>query len=122
LIRTGPVRASRKATAGLNSQRALPGLGSTPYRYYAAGFYLLSTAIRSAIAYFGHLRRRIRALSREAVFPRDDVASLKHLVDTPRGTVPTLQTQLRQAHKAPLTTSGTPSPSWPAKSRTCASR
>ena len=67
--------------------------------YYAAGFYLLSTAIRPATAYFGHLRRRIRVLSREAAFPRDDVVSLKHLVDTLGGTVRTLQTQLRQAQQ-----------------------
>src|SRR6266567_5437984 len=31
-IRTGPVHASRKATAGLNSRIAIPRLGLTPYR------------------------------------------------------------------------------------------
>jgi hypothetical protein len=67
--------------------------------YYAAGFYLLSTAIRPATAYFAHLRGRIGVLSQEAVFPRDDVVSLKHLVDTLGRTVRTLQAELRQAQE-----------------------
>ena len=45
--------------------------------YYLAGFFLLSTALRPASAYFSHLRQRISTLEREATFPRDDVLTLK---------------------------------------------
>jgi hypothetical protein len=49
--------------------------------YYVAGFYLLSTALRPAGAYFAHLRQRISALGRETTHPRDDVVTLRHKVD-----------------------------------------
>lgn len=45
--------------------------------YYLAGFFLMSTAVRPAGAYFSHLRQRIGALGHEAAFPRDDVLALK---------------------------------------------
>ncbi len=45
--------------------------------YYFAGFYLFSAAIRPAVAYFSHLRRRIGELSRETLYPRDDVVTLR---------------------------------------------
>ncbi|MER6098546.1 hypothetical protein ABT154_22355 [Streptomyces sp. NPDC001728] len=43
--------------------------------YWFAGFFLLSTFYRPAGAYFGQLRRRLRALLREVTFPRDDVVA-----------------------------------------------
>jgi hypothetical protein len=49
--------------------------------YYVAGFYLLSTVVRPAGAYFAHLRQRISALGRETTHPRDDVVTLRHKVD-----------------------------------------
>ncbi len=45
--------------------------------YYVTGFYLLSATIRPAVAYFAHLRERIRALSAESRFPRDDVRTMR---------------------------------------------
>lgn len=67
--------------------------------YYFAGFYLLSAAVRPAVAYFAHLRDRIRALTRETTHPRDDVASLKHKVDTMATTLSGLQAELGQARR-----------------------
>ena len=49
--------------------------------YYIAGISLLSTAFRPAAAYFGHLRERIKVLTRESTHPRDDVATLLNRVD-----------------------------------------
>jgi hypothetical protein len=48
--------------------------------YYLAGFFLLSTVLRPASAFFSHLRQRISTLEREATFPRDDVVTLKNRV------------------------------------------
>ncbi|MFI6483830.1 hypothetical protein ACIBH1_38305 [Nonomuraea sp. NPDC050663] len=48
--------------------------------YYFAGFYLLSTLFRPAVAYFGHLRRRITSLSTSATHPRDDVLTMRESV------------------------------------------
>jgi hypothetical protein len=62
--------------------------------YYFAGFYLLSTAIRPAVAYFGHVRERIRTLGRESRHPRDDVATLKQRVDGVTGTLKELRAEL----------------------------
>ncbi len=45
--------------------------------YYVAGFYLLSATIRPTAAYFSHLRERIGAISRESVYPREDVVTLR---------------------------------------------
>jgi len=45
--------------------------------YYLAGFYLLSTAIRPAVAYLVHLRERVTVLRVESTHPRDDVVSLR---------------------------------------------
>jgi hypothetical protein len=49
--------------------------------YYVTGFYLFSVLIRPAIAYFAHLRERIRALARESTHPREDVVSLRDRMD-----------------------------------------
>lgn len=67
--------------------------------YYLASFYLLSTAIRPAVAYFSHLRQRLAALTRETRHPRDDVQSLKEKVSGLDGAVKGLQAGLRQAHR-----------------------
>ncbi|PRY00736.1 hypothetical protein [Allonocardiopsis opalescens] len=48
--------------------------------YYFVGFYLLSTFLRPAGAYFRHLRKRIAELGRETTHPRDDVLTLKERV------------------------------------------
>ena len=49
--------------------------------YYIAGISLLTTTFRPAAAYFGHLRERIKVLTRESTHPRDDVATLLHRAD-----------------------------------------
>jgi hypothetical protein len=64
--------------------------------YYFAGFYLLSTAIRPAVAYLAHVRDRIRVLTRESAYPRDDVASLKRRVDLATKAVGELREELRR--------------------------
>lgn len=67
--------------------------------YCFAGFYLLSTAIRPAVAYFAHLRQRITALTRETTHPREDVVSLKLRVDVAADAIKELQADLRQAQR-----------------------
>ncbi len=67
--------------------------------YYFAGFYLLSTAVRPAVAYFAHLRERITALTRESTHPREDVVSLKVKVDFAADALKELQAELRQAQR-----------------------
>jgi hypothetical protein len=67
--------------------------------YYFAGFYLLSTAIRPAVAYFAHLRRRITALTRESTHPREDVVSLRLNADVAAKALQELQDELRQTHR-----------------------
>jgi hypothetical protein len=62
--------------------------------YYLSGFYLFAAAIRPAVAYFAHLRRRISALSRESLHPRDDVVSLRAAVRKLGGTVRELSGEL----------------------------
>jgi hypothetical protein len=64
--------------------------------YYVTGFYLFSVLIRPAIAYFAHLRERIRALSRESTYPREDVVSLRDKMDELAASVEGLAHDLRQ--------------------------
>jgi hypothetical protein len=52
-------------------------LSDVPAGYYVAGFYLLSTVVRPAGAYFAHQRLRILTLGRETTHPRDDVVTLR---------------------------------------------
>ena len=68
--------------------------------YYFAGFYLLSTAIRPAVAYVAHVRDRIKVLTRESTYPRDDVASLKRRVDLATKAVGELRGELRRTGSA----------------------
>jgi len=67
--------------------------------YYIAGIFLLSTAFRPAAAYFGHLRERIRVLSRESTHPRDDVATLLRRMDTMEQAAGELRRRLRNANE-----------------------
>ena len=49
--------------------------------YYIAGISLLSTAFRPAAAYFGHLRERIKVLTRESISDHQELlAGLRALV------------------------------------------
>lgn len=61
--------------------------------YYLAGFFLLSTVLRPAGAYFTHLRHRIGALSRESTHPRDDVLALRARVAALEGDLAALREQ-----------------------------
>ncbi|MEV6774331.1 hypothetical protein AB0N05_37415 [Nocardia sp. NPDC051030] len=45
--------------------------------YYVAGFFLASIVFRPAGAYFGYLRARIAAMSRDIAYPPDDVRELR---------------------------------------------
>lgn len=67
--------------------------------YYVAGIALLSTAFRPAAAYFGHLRERIKVLTRESTHPRDDVAALRHRADTMEQSTDELRRDLRDANE-----------------------
>jgi hypothetical protein len=62
--------------------------------YYFAGFYLLSAAVRPAVAYFAHVRERISTMTRESRHPRDDIAALKLKVDVLAGTLNELRAEL----------------------------
>jgi len=66
--------------------------------YYIAGISLLSTAFRPAVAYFGHLRERIKVLTRESTYPRDDVATLLHRADMMEEAADEQRRQLRNAN------------------------
>jgi polyhydroxyalkanoate synthesis regulator phasin len=68
--------------------------------YYFAGFYLFSAAIRPAVAYFSHLRRRIGELSRETRYPRDDVVALRSEVENLTTAVRRLEDALPLASQA----------------------
>ena len=65
--------------------------------YYIAGISLLSTAFRPAAAYFGHVRERIKVLTRESTHPRDDVATLRDRADMIQQSVHTLRLDLQDA-------------------------
>jgi len=67
--------------------------------YYIAGISLLSTAFRPAAAYFGHLRERIKVLTRESTYPRDDVATLLRRADMMKQSADELRLQLRNANE-----------------------
>jgi len=65
--------------------------------YYVAGFFLFSTVVRPAMAYFGHVRARITVLARRSTHPPDDVATLRARVTELRQAVHELRTGLAQA-------------------------
>jgi hypothetical protein len=67
--------------------------------YYFGGFYLFSAAIRPAVAYFSHLRRRIGELSKEASHPRDDVVTLRSEVADLTARIRRLEAALPQASR-----------------------
>ncbi len=67
--------------------------------YYIAGISLLSTAFRPTAAYFGHLRERIKVLTRESTHPRDDVATLRHKTDMMKQSADELRLHLRNANE-----------------------
>jgi hypothetical protein len=68
--------------------------------YYLAGFYLLSTMVRPAVAYFGHLRDRITSLRRDSTHPRDDVVTLRASVKSLTDTVEQLQQSFEESRTA----------------------
>ena len=70
--------------------------------YYFAAFYLASTALRPAAAWFAHLRRRLDAMRREARFPRDDVLALKERVTFLEMQAENLRATAEQLHAADL--------------------
>jgi len=79
---------------------AIAWLSGNRAGYYIAGISLLLTAFRPAAAYFGHLRERIKVLTRESMYPRDDVATLLHRADMMEQSADELRLQLRNANEA----------------------
>jgi hypothetical protein len=67
--------------------------------YYVASIFLLSTALRPAAAYFGHVRERIKVLTRESTHPRDDVATLLQRTDVIEQSVSELRVHLKNANE-----------------------
>jgi hypothetical protein len=67
--------------------------------YYIAGIALLSTAFRPAAAYFGHVRERIKVLTRESTHPRDDVVTLVQRTGTVEQSVSELRRHLQNANE-----------------------
>jgi hypothetical protein len=84
-------------TALAAAAAAIALLSGNKAGYYIAGISLLSTAFRPAAAYFGHLRERIKVLTRESTYPRDDVATLLRRVDMMEQSADELRRQLRNA-------------------------
>jgi hypothetical protein len=78
---------------------AIAWLSGNRAGYYIAGISLLLTAFRPAAAYFGHLRERIKVLTRESIYPRDDVATLLHRADMMEQSADELRLQLRNANE-----------------------
>jgi hypothetical protein len=68
--------------------------------YYVAGFFLLSTLIRPAVAYFAHLRLRVAVMTREAAYPRDDVVTVRLEVSRLTRTVEALRQRLDEQRQA----------------------
>jgi hypothetical protein len=77
---------------------AIAWLSGNKAGYYIAGFSLLLTAFRPAVAYFGHLRERITVLTRESSYPRDDVATLLRRADMMEESADELRLQLRSTN------------------------
>lgn len=77
---------------------AIAVLSGKTVGYYIAGIALLSTAFRPAAAYFGHLRERIKVLTRESTHPRDDVVTLLHRTEMMEQSADELRLHLRDAH------------------------
>ncbi|MBC9712876.1 hypothetical protein H9Y04_09860 [Streptomyces sp. TRM66268-LWL] len=86
------VTAAVVLAAGLAADRALG--------YWAAGFFLLSTAFRPAGAYFAQLRRRLGLLLRDVRFPRDDVAELRLRVDRFASATKLLEEKAEEQYRA----------------------
>jgi hypothetical protein len=70
--------------------------------YYVTGAYLLSASIRPAAAYFAHLRERISTLSRESLYPREDVVSLREKTAGLEIAVKTLEKELSESRSTLL--------------------
>nr|BFE63025.1 hypothetical protein GCM10020063_075510 [Dactylosporangium thailandense] len=67
--------------------------------YYVAGFFLLSTLMRPAGAYFSHLHQRITVMTREVTHPREDVVTLRRDVAELQELVQSLQRQADEQHR-----------------------
>jgi len=78
---------------------AIAWLSGNKAGYYIAGISLLLTAFRPAAAYFGHLRERIKVLTRESSYPRDDVATLLRRADMMEESAGELRVALRSTNE-----------------------
>jgi hypothetical protein len=61
--------------------------------YYFAGFYLISTAFRPAVAGYVYLWRKLRAIETEARYPREDVTEIRGRLDRLEDAMKTLTRQ-----------------------------
>jgi hypothetical protein len=61
--------------------------------YYFAGFYLVSTAFRPAVAGYVYLWRKLRAIEAETRYPREDVVEIRGRLDRLESAIKTLTRQ-----------------------------
>ncbi|WP_133910561.1 hypothetical protein [Streptomyces sp. NBC_00582] len=68
--------------------------------YWFAAFFLLSTFLRPAGAYFGQLRRRLGTLLKDVKYPRDDVVELRARLDRAEAGTRVLEEKAEEQYKA----------------------
>jgi hypothetical protein len=68
--------------------------------YWFAGFFLLSTFLRPAGAYFGQLRRRLGVLLNDVTYPRDDVLELRTEVERVTSGTKVLEEKAEEQYRA----------------------
>jgi hypothetical protein len=68
--------------------------------YYFAVFYLVSTAFRPAIAGYVYLSRKLRAIGKEAHYPREDVLELRERLRLQEEEIKNLRAIARQQDQA----------------------
>lgn len=67
--------------------------------YYFAGFYLVSTVFRPALAAYAYLHHKLTSLNREVRYPREDVEELRGKVEWQERTLRNLTGQLEQCRE-----------------------
>lgn len=68
--------------------------------YYFAGFYLVSTVFRPAVAGYVYLRQKLRAIAEETHFPREDIGTVLDRLERQEITVRDLTDQVRECREA----------------------
>jgi len=79
---------------------AIAALAGSVVGYYFAVFYLVSTGFRPAAAGYVYLWRRLRAISEEARYPREDVVELRQMVARHEEMMRTMARQWEECREA----------------------